>query len=286
MSYDYGKHFGEITLTQDLTTLPEERTWRLAAPEREPERHQIVLYLGCNVLRTSHMVRTVTAIFDRLGLDYVAVGGPTYCCGIVHHRQGGNAGRRGPPPAGSGARPALRRSRAGAAVRPPLHDGRAGAARPGRLGRADPRRDRPGPRGRRRDPRDDLPRLPAAYLRLRGRAPDRHRALPLRLRARPRDRVRGSVQEIPSLAGPGARAGRVDAVPEREPRRSGARAAARREDVRPVHRGAGRGKRGGILGGNGARLLAKPSWRSVSSPSSSGVRGPTRPRPSTIRWPR
>src|SRR5437867_8687458 len=88
MAYDYGKHFGEITLTQDLTTLPEERTWRLAAPDREPEPHQIVLYLGCNVLRTSHMVRTVTAIFDRLGLDYVAVGGPTYCCGIVHHREG------------------------------------------------------------------------------------------------------------------------------------------------------------------------------------------------------
>ena len=32
MGYDYRKHFGEITLTQDLTTLPEERTWRLAAP--------------------------------------------------------------------------------------------------------------------------------------------------------------------------------------------------------------------------------------------------------------
>src|SRR5207247_512984 len=88
MGYDYRKHFGEITLTQDLTTLPEERTWRLAAPEKEPQPHQIVLYLGCNVLRTSHMVRTVTAIFDRLGLDYIAVGGPTYCCGIVQHRTG------------------------------------------------------------------------------------------------------------------------------------------------------------------------------------------------------
>ena len=95
MAYDYKKHFGEITLTQDLTTLPEERTWRLAAPEPEPERHQIVLYLGCNVLRTSHMVRTVTAIFDRLGLDYVAVGGPTYCCGIVHHRNGDTAASGG-----------------------------------------------------------------------------------------------------------------------------------------------------------------------------------------------
>jgi Fe-S oxidoreductase len=88
MGYDYAKHFGEVALTHDLTTLPEERTWRLAPPPRDAERHAIVLYLGCNVLRTSHMIRTVTAIFDRLGLDYVAVGGPTYCCGIVHHRNG------------------------------------------------------------------------------------------------------------------------------------------------------------------------------------------------------
>jgi hypothetical protein len=41
------------------------------------------------------MVRTVTAIFDRLGLDYVAVGGPTYCCGIVHHRNGDTAASGG-----------------------------------------------------------------------------------------------------------------------------------------------------------------------------------------------
>jgi Cysteine-rich domain len=95
MAYDYARHFGEIRLTHDLTTLPEERTWRLEAPGREPSPHGIVLYLGCNVLRNSHMIRTVTAIFDRLGLDYVAVGGPTYCCGIVHHQQGDTAAAAG-----------------------------------------------------------------------------------------------------------------------------------------------------------------------------------------------
>jgi Fe-S oxidoreductase len=86
--YDYARYFGEITLTHDLTSRREDRRWRLGAPGRDPEHHQYVLYLGCNVLRTSHMVQTVTAIFDRLGLDYVAVGGPTYCCGIQHHKQG------------------------------------------------------------------------------------------------------------------------------------------------------------------------------------------------------
>jgi hypothetical protein len=41
------------------------------------------------------MIRTITAIFDRLELDYVAVGGPTYCCGIVHHQQGDTAAGAG-----------------------------------------------------------------------------------------------------------------------------------------------------------------------------------------------
>ena len=84
----YVRYFREIALTQDLTTLPEERRWRLAPPGKDPEPHDIVLYLGCNVLRTSHMAQTITAIFDRLGLDYVAVGGPAYCCGIQHHQRG------------------------------------------------------------------------------------------------------------------------------------------------------------------------------------------------------
>src|SRR5207244_7093069 len=84
MAYDYAKHFSEQKILHDLMTTPDERTWKLTAPEREPERRSIVLYLGCNVLRTSHMIRTVTALFDHLGLDYVAVGGVTYCCGIVH----------------------------------------------------------------------------------------------------------------------------------------------------------------------------------------------------------
>src|SRR5262249_35554955 len=92
---DYAKYFGEITLTQDLTTLPEDRTWRLTPPGRDPEPHRIVLYLGCNVLRTSHMIQTISAIFDRLDLDWVAVGGPTYCCGIVHHREGDTAAAGG-----------------------------------------------------------------------------------------------------------------------------------------------------------------------------------------------
>lgn len=85
--FDYVGYFREMRLMHDLTVLPQDRAWR-AEPPTKPEPHRVVLYLGCNVLRTSHMVRTVTDIFNLLGVDYVAVGGPAYCCGIVHHRHG------------------------------------------------------------------------------------------------------------------------------------------------------------------------------------------------------
>ncbi len=83
----YSRIFDDIRLVSDLTTPPGARTW-VAAQPRDPDPHEVVLYLGCNVLQTSHMVQTVTAILDRLEVDYVAVGGPGYCCGIVHHRGG------------------------------------------------------------------------------------------------------------------------------------------------------------------------------------------------------
>jgi heterodisulfide reductase subunit D len=95
MAYDYKRYFDEIAVTRDLTNMPNEAKWRTTAPASAGERHRIVLYLGCNVFRTSHMIHTITAIFDRLGLDYIAVGGPTYCCGIVHHQQGDTAAAGG-----------------------------------------------------------------------------------------------------------------------------------------------------------------------------------------------
>ncbi len=85
--FDYSGYFREIRLLHDLTTLPEDKKWR-AVPPREEEPHRVVLYLGCNVLRTSHMVRTVIDIFDLLGVDHVAVGGPAYCCGVGYHSFG------------------------------------------------------------------------------------------------------------------------------------------------------------------------------------------------------
>ena len=90
MAFDFAAYYREITLSADLM-LPQDARGFSLKPPRDGEKHDVVLYLGCNVLRTSHMIQTVMAIFDRLGVDYAALGGPAYCCGIQHHRRGQEA---------------------------------------------------------------------------------------------------------------------------------------------------------------------------------------------------
>jgi Fe-S oxidoreductase len=48
----------------------------------------VVLYLGCNILRTTHLAYEVVGLFQALGVNFVALAGPHFCCGIVHHRAG------------------------------------------------------------------------------------------------------------------------------------------------------------------------------------------------------
>jgi len=48
----------------------------------------VVLYLGCNILRTAHLAFEVVGLFQILGVNFLAVAGPQFCCGIVHHRAG------------------------------------------------------------------------------------------------------------------------------------------------------------------------------------------------------
>lgn len=85
LSFPYGAYFADVTVMADLQLPRGERLWRQRPPEG-PERHDVVLYLGCNILRTMHLARTVAAIFELLKVDFVAVAGPAYCCGIQQHR--------------------------------------------------------------------------------------------------------------------------------------------------------------------------------------------------------
>ena len=59
---------------------------RFAGPSsivRQERAYDIVLYLGCNILRTPDVAADVVTVFRALGLDFIAVAGVQFCCGIT-----------------------------------------------------------------------------------------------------------------------------------------------------------------------------------------------------------
>lgn len=48
----------------------------------------IVMYLGCNVLKTPHIALLCLEVLDRLGTRYRVFGGPANCCGVIQFRAG------------------------------------------------------------------------------------------------------------------------------------------------------------------------------------------------------
>ena len=94
MSFPFAKYFGEIRILADLQFQDGPKPFE-DAPPHDPEPKDLLLYLGCNVLRTAHLVTTVTAVLKAMGFDFNAVGGPAYCCGIIHHMNGAREASRG-----------------------------------------------------------------------------------------------------------------------------------------------------------------------------------------------
>ncbi len=56
-----------------------------AAAEPAPD---IVMYLGCNVLKTPHIALLCLEVLDRLGARYKVFAGPAHCCGVIQYRAG------------------------------------------------------------------------------------------------------------------------------------------------------------------------------------------------------
>ena len=71
----YRNYYREIDVLHGLQSAPEERDWLLTTPKGDVKQSDIVLYLGCNVMRTTHLVRTVMDVFKLLEVDFTAVGG-------------------------------------------------------------------------------------------------------------------------------------------------------------------------------------------------------------------
>jgi Fe-S oxidoreductase len=65
-----------------LQSRPSERRWLSRAPAN-PRSAEIVLFAGCNATGMMHTFLEAMAILDKMGIDYVALGGDELCCGTA-----------------------------------------------------------------------------------------------------------------------------------------------------------------------------------------------------------
>lgn len=85
--FPYAQYFSDINMLADMQVRRQERPWLIGVP-RDPEPHQVLLWLGCNILRTTHLARTVADVFRFLEVDFATVAGMAYCCGYPQHGHG------------------------------------------------------------------------------------------------------------------------------------------------------------------------------------------------------
>lgn len=85
--FDYSAYYRRLQEIKKLQMPAESICW--TEQYRQPGRsYDVVLYLGCNILRTPDVAADVAAVFRALGLDFIAVAGVQFCCGITWDRAG------------------------------------------------------------------------------------------------------------------------------------------------------------------------------------------------------
>jgi heterodisulfide reductase subunit D len=80
--FNYSDYFHRVQEMKKIQVDAASISW-LERYEAPTESHDVVLMLGCNILRTPHIARQVIRVFEHLNIDFVAVGGIQYCCGIM-----------------------------------------------------------------------------------------------------------------------------------------------------------------------------------------------------------
>lgn len=77
-----------IRLMAAMQLVPED-VRRLLQPPRSRDA-EVVFYLGCNAIRTPHILFNAMYVLDALEVDYEVLGGPAACCGIIHSKWEGD----------------------------------------------------------------------------------------------------------------------------------------------------------------------------------------------------
>lgn len=81
------EYFCNIRVLGELLRDDVDRPWLTSMPKEAPH-HQYVVWLGCNMVRTAHLAEVLDDILKSLGTDFVSLGGPSHCCGIMHEGRG------------------------------------------------------------------------------------------------------------------------------------------------------------------------------------------------------
>ena len=70
--------------------LPADLLARITRSAREDSEAapDVVMYLGCNVLKTPHIALLCLEVLNRIGARYKVFGGPANCCGVIQYRAG------------------------------------------------------------------------------------------------------------------------------------------------------------------------------------------------------
>jgi hypothetical protein len=87
--FDARGFYDAMRESKSLLVRREDLRWieTFAEPDRPVEA---LLAFGCAVQHTPHLMLEATAVFDVLGIDYVAVTGRQFCCGRPFQRLGGS----------------------------------------------------------------------------------------------------------------------------------------------------------------------------------------------------
>jgi hypothetical protein len=86
-SFDFNRFYMDMQQSERLQVSKDEMTWvqRYSKPEDSAE---VVLNLSCGVQTTPHVMLIQVALFEALGIDFVALAGQAYCCGRTFQRFG------------------------------------------------------------------------------------------------------------------------------------------------------------------------------------------------------
>ena len=82
-----GLIYADALRLADMQVPRNERKWLTTVP-KDQAPHDYVFYLGCHVLKTSHLIETTIKILEQIGIDFLAIAGPQNCCGLRDYEKG------------------------------------------------------------------------------------------------------------------------------------------------------------------------------------------------------